>query len=148
MIYHNTKVTKDFIEHRDELASNLSGDNTVFRADFEWPEWYLGKIIPEESGHIRFNGFEYDTTNENGTNEFKYKGKSGLVHISNYTQSCIFDNYILWNWYKPVWTLSEGDVVTFKIIRTLLREYVNKRIVDLKFDYNEYIKEFNMDNFS
>ena len=142
MIYYDTKITKDFIEHRDRLAADLPGENRTFRADFEWPEWYLGKIIPEESGHTRFDGFSYDTTNANGTNEFKYLQTTGLVHIGPYTQEQIFDNYILWNWNKPVYTLSEGDIVSFKIIKTLLREYVNPRIVDLKFNYNEYDKKY------
>jgi hypothetical protein len=78
--YKQTTVTKEFIQHRDKLADDLKGENTTFRADFEWPEWYLGKVIPTLSLHERFYGYSYDTTHPDyGRCEFKYLPKTRLL---------------------------------------------------------------------
>lgn len=140
MKYTNTKITSDFIKHRDKLASDLDGENTTFRADFEWPEWYLGKVIPEESLHERFYGYSYDTTHPTfGKCEFKYLPKSGLVHIGLYTQRQQFDSYIFWNWTKKFGTFEEGNTVDFELIDVVSRDFVNKKIDYVKFDYNKHV---------
>lgn len=140
MKYKNTKITSEFIKHRDKLASDLSGENTTFRADFEWPEWYLGKVIPEESLHERFYGYSYDTTHPNfGKCEFKYLPKSGLVHIGLYTQRQQFDSYIFWNWTKKFGTFEEGNTIDFELIDVVSRDFVNKKIDYIKFDYNKHV---------
>jgi hypothetical protein len=138
--YKQTTVTKEFIQHRDKLADDLKGENTTFRADFEWPEWYLGKVIPTLSLHERFYGYSYDTTHPDyGRCEFKYLPKTGLVHIGLYTQRQQFDNYIFWNWEKRFNHLSEGDIIDFDIIDVVKRDFVNKNIDNIKFDYNKHV---------
>ena len=79
MKFESTIVGKEFIEHRDKLASDLKGENTTFRADFEWPEWWMGYYIPEITGHKLCHHYSYDTTHpEWGKCEFKYLPKNGL----------------------------------------------------------------------
>lgn len=141
MIYKQTKVTAEFIEHRDKLASNLSGENTTFRADFEWPEWYLGKVIPKESLHERFYGYSYDTTHPQfGKCEFKYLAKTGKVHIGLYTQRQQFDSFIFWNWEKKFGTLSEGDLIDFELIDVVSRDFVLPLIEYTSFNYNKHVQ--------
>lgn len=151
MIYTNTIVTADFIKHRDDLAYALNGENTTFRADFEWPEWYLGKVIPKESLHERFYGYSYDTTHpELGKCEFKYLAKTGLVHIGLYTQRQQFDSYIFWNWEKQLHCpnktksfshLSEGDIIDFELIDVVSRDFVNRNIENTTFNYNKHVQK-------
>lgn len=145
MKFENTIVGKEFIQHRDKLAQDLDGENTTFRADFEWPEWWMGYYLSEVTKHKRYSGYGYDTTHpEWGKCEFKYLPKTGFVKISLYTQRQQFDNFIFWNWVKPIQILEEGTQLDFEIISVVDRDLV---LADMKedqahdrYNYNKFNK--------
>ena len=144
MKFESTIVGKEFIEHRDKLASDLKGENTTFRADFEWPEWWMGYYIPEITGHKLCHHYSYDTTHpEWGKCEFKYLPKNGFIKIGLYTQRQQFDQFIFWNWKKPVHILEEGTILDFEITDVIDREFVLKAMKEDqsydRFNYNKHV---------
>lgn len=144
MKFESTIVGKEFIKHRDKLASDLKGENTTFRADFEWPEWWMGYYIPEVTGHKLCHHYSYDTSHpEWGKCEFKYLPKNGFIKIGLYTQRQQFDNFIFWNWNKPVHILEEGTILDFEISDVIDREFVLKAMKEDqaydRFNYNKHV---------
>lgn len=148
--YTNTIVGPEFIKHRDEFAQDLYKsdmnkygkadiNNTKSRADFEWPEWWMGYYMTEITGHKRYNLMSYDTTHAVcGRCEFKYMKKTGFVTIGLYTQRQQFDNFIFWDWNKQFNShLQEGQIVDFQLIAFVNRDEVLR---DMKEDqaYDQY----------
>ena len=98
----------------------------------------MGYYMSEITNHTLYSGYGYDTTHpEWGKCEFKYFPKNGFIKIGLYTQRQQFDNFIFWNWQKPVQILEEGTVLDFEIVSVVNRDEVLK---DMKEDeaYDRY----------
>ena len=88
--------------------------------------------------------YSYDTTHpEWGKCEFKYLPKNGFIKIGLYTQRQQFDQFIFWNWKKPVHILEEGTILDFEITDVIDREFVLKAMKEDqsydRFNYNKHV---------
>ena len=147
---YTAKVSKEFIDHRNDLALALSKkewyiqDINIFlrRADHEMPEWHtpefrtLKKAFGLDAEHDKWK-----------ICDFKHMHKpSGNVSISLWAQKQEFDNYVLWDWVNnPKYTkrlpLEEGDEVWWEIIDILSKNSVNNQIInETQFNYHRHVK--------
>lgn len=112
------KVTKEFVEQRNEKIAKDKNPNPEFRWDCEWVEHHQAAV---DQFQTLYEGFEYDTHHAHlGNLDYKCYSKSG-VHISSYIQRQVaqgkIDYFAIWSWAKP-WNgpLEEGQMVEYDIL--------------------------------
>ena len=123
MVVYKGKVTRAFIDRRDEKVAGDSRDRQTAERqwDFEFPEHHQCSI---SSGHKLYEGYEYDTVHQFfGRCDFKYVNRFKEIHIFPFIFKQInagkIDHIVAWK-YKNIktWSLNleEGDEVQYEIL--------------------------------
>lgn len=122
MVVYKGKVTKEFIDRRNEqVAEDKRPHDIAMRQwDFEFPEHHQCSI---PSGHVLYEGYEYDTTHDFfGNCDFKHVNRHNEFHISPYIlkqiSNRITDYIVLWKYKNKDWSrpLEEGESVQYEIL--------------------------------
>lgn len=126
------KVTKEFIERRDQLVQeddrNMSHEDKKRQWDFEFVEHHQANL--STSGHTLYEGYEYDTVHDFfGRCDFKHVNRDNQFSISKYIlkqlKENVIDTIVLWK-YNPhphLWhkNLEDGDFVKYEILEYISR---------------------------
>jgi hypothetical protein len=123
MTVYKGKVTKEFIERRDQQVLKDKRDRVTAERqwDFEFPEHHLASI--PTSGHKLYEGYDHDTDHEFfGACDFKHVNRFGEFHISPYIRKQLhegkIEHIVLWKYKHKDWSrsLQEGDTVQYEVI--------------------------------
>ena len=146
------RVTKEFIARRNKKVAEDTRDESIQwkerQWDFEFPEHHQAAM--EGSGHVLYEGYEYDTNHEAffGHCDFKHVNRFDEITLSKYIQKCIreekIDHIVAWKFspHPSLWhnTLQEGDVVNYTILDYIPAKVVLENLEGNKFDYDRYVQ--------